>query len=447
MNFLFSHIKIRSCYLWLIGFILFFDISDLRSQEQLRLDQAWSIALQNNYNLQMQEKLIEKAREEISIQRTDYYPSVSTSAVFARANFDQFPLEMPNISRKVGIDLVSLSVDQQIFSGFKTKNLVESAHNQLAASETKKILIRNTVLLEVGSLYYDIQSNLLRQSAFNASIDRIINQHSRVYNLYLSDQATPFDTLEISNRKLQIQNQLALLEDAKIILESNLRYLLNEEKLPPVEPLAPLTVDYSLNELAEYIRLASQMRPELNQLSAQKDARISYADALTARYYPQLSASVAFNYMKPTGDILKSEWTNFYSILLNLRWELWNWNRDSKKVQQARLDIQELDLQQLQLIQDIRHQVKVAWQNLQSAKKNIKLQKNLVDQEKERYRIVEERYREGLATFFDLNSAEVDLTEAEIELHKYYITWYKNKLKLDFATGIIGKSNQEVSNE
>lgn len=447
MKLFFSHIKIQRCFLWLMGIILFFDLPELQSQEKLRLDQAWSIALQNNYNLQMQEKLIEKAREEISIQKTDYYPSLSTSAMFARANFDQFPLEMPNISGKVGIDLVSLSVDQQIFSGFKTKNLVESAHNQLTVDETKKLLIRNTVLFEVGSLYYDIQSNLLQQSALKASIDRIINQHNRLYNLYLSDQATPFDTLEISNRKLQIRNQLALLEDVEKILESNLRYLLNEEKLPPVKPIEPVAVDYSLNELAEYIQLASQMRPELNQLSAQKNARISYADALKARYYPQLSASVAFNYMKPTGDILKSEWTNFYSILLNLRWELWNWNRDSKKVQQARLDIQGLDLQQLQVIQDIRHQVKVAFQNLQSAKKNIKLQKNLVDQEKERYRIVEERYQQGLATFFDLNSAETDLTEAEIELHKYYITWYKNKLKLDFATGTIGKSSQEVSNE
>ena len=253
MNVLFSHAKTKGCFLWLIFFILFLDMPVVHSQDQLKLDQAWSVALQNNYNLQMQEKLIEKAREEISIQKTDYYPSESTSAVFARANFDKFPMDIPDISGKVGIDLVSLSVDQQIFSGFKTKNLVESANSQLAAGETKKILIRNTVLLEVGSLYYDIQFNLLQQTALTASVNRIQNQLKRVNNLYLSEQATPFDTLEISNRKLQVSNQLAILEDTQIILESNLRYLLNEEQLPPVRSLEPVSVDYSLKDLNIYL--------------------------------------------------------------------------------------------------------------------------------------------------------------------------------------------------
>ena len=67
MNVLFSHAKTKGCFLWLIFFILFLEMPVAHSQDQLKLDQAWLIALQNNYNLQMQEKLIEKAREEISI--------------------------------------------------------------------------------------------------------------------------------------------------------------------------------------------------------------------------------------------------------------------------------------------------------------------------------------------------------------------------------------------
>jgi outer membrane protein TolC len=84
---------------------------------------------------------------------------------------------------------------------------------------------------------------------------------------------------------------------------------------------------------------------------------------------------------------------------------------------------------------------------LLSAAKKIILQKRLVDQEKERFRITENRYQQGLATFLDLNTAELDLTEAETELHKNYITWYKNQLHLAFATGEIGKEVAEVPNE
>ncbi len=419
----------------------------LIGQDKLTLEQAWAIALKNNYTIQQQENLIEKAREEISIQKTDYYPSLSTSGLLARANFDKFPMKLPNESGKVGIDLISLSVNQSIFTGLRTKNLVASAHEKLAAQEIKKSMIYNTVLIEVGNLYYDIQYNSLQQNALESSINRINNQQKRIYNLYLSEQATPFDTLEISNKKLQIENQLAILKDAEKILWSNLRYLLNEEELPPLGPLSPELIQFTLQDQTAYIQLATQTRPELKNLSAQKKAQIIYSDVLKARYYPQLSASFGFNFLKMTGDLFIDEWTNFYSVMINFQWELWNWNRDSKKVQQARLDIQNLELQELQLIQDIKHQIKVAFQNLKSAQKKIKLQQKLVSQEKERYRITEERYNQGLATFLDLDSSELANTEAETELHKDYITWYKNRLQLDFATGKISQNIEEVSND
>jgi outer membrane protein len=417
------------------------------SQDKLTLEQAWVIALKNNYTIQQQENLISKAQEEIAIQKTDFYPSLSTSGLWARANFEKFPMKLPNESGKVGIDLVSLSINQSIFSGLKTKNLVASAHERLLAQQIKKSMIQNTVLVEVGNLYYEIQYNRLQQKVLEASINRINNQQKNIHNLYMSEQATPFDTLEISNKKLQVEYQLAILQDAEIILWSNFKYLLNEEELPPINPLSPESIQFKLLDQTDHIQQAIQTRPELKNLSAQKKAQLIYSDVLKARYYPNLSASFGFNVLKGTGDLFIDEWTNFYSVMINFQWELWNWNRDSKKVQQARLDIQNIELQESQLIQDIKHQIKVAYQNLQSSQKRIRLQQKLVDQENERYRISEERYNQGLATFLDLDSSELAYTEAETELHKYYITWFKNRLQLDFATGIISQNIEEVSND
>jgi outer membrane protein TolC len=420
-------------------------------QDQLTLDQAWTIALKNNYTLQQQENLIEKAREEISIQQTDYYPSLSSSGLWARANFDKFPMNLPlnssNESAKVGIDMISLSVNQSIFSGFRTKNMVASAREKLVAQEIHKSMIENTVLIEVGNLYFDLQYNRLQQQTLEQSINRIKNQQKRINNLYKSEQATPYDTLEISNKKLQIENQLAILRDAEKILWSNFKYLLNEEDLPALSSLSTEFTQVTLQSHNEYIQQAIQIRPELKNLSAQKKAQLIFSDGLKARYYPHLSASFGFNILKMTGDLFIDEWTNFYSFLINFQWELWNWNRDSKKVQQARLDIQNLELQESQLIQDIKHQIKISYQNLLSTQKNIILQKKLVSQEKEKYRITEERYNQGLATFLDLDSSELDYTAAQTELFKNFINWYKNRLQLDYATGMISKKFEEVYNE
>jgi outer membrane protein len=415
------------------------------------LEQAWTIALKNNYTLKQQENLIEKAREEISIQQTDYYPSLSSSGLLARANFDKFPMQIPlsssNESAKVGIDLISVSINQSIFSGFRTKNMVAAAREKLLAQEIHKSMIRNTVLIEVGNLFYELQYNRLQQQTLQSSINRLKNQQKRINNLYTSERATPYDTLEIFNKKLQIENQLSLLKDTEKILWSNFKYLLNEEELPPLSSLPTDFTEITLQSHNDYFQDAIQIRPELKNLSTQKKAQLIISDGLKARYYPHLSASFGFNFLKMTGDLFIDEWTNFYSFLINFQWELWNWNRDSKKVQQAKLDLQNLELQESQLIEDIKHQIKIAYQNLLSTQKNIILQKKLVSQEKEKFRITEERYNQGLATFLDLDSSELDYTAAETELYKNYINWYKNRLHLDYATGMISKNIEEVNNE
>jgi outer membrane protein len=430
-----------------LPFLFIFHPLMLLAQNELSLDNAWQIALTNNYTIQQQITLIKKAREEISIQRTDYYPSLSTSGLLARAKFDKFPLNLPNASGDVGLDLLSLSVTQPIFNGFSTKNLVASAKESMAAQEIRKEMLQNSVLLEVGNLYYDIQSNLLKQKILKTSVSRLDNQLTRIHNLYQSEQATPFDTLEVANRKLQTLNHLATLENGYRILLSNLHYLLNEENLPPLKPLSDFEQNFILNEFPFYMERALQLRPEFKNLSTQKSAKSYYADVLEARYYPQISASFAYNFMKIHSDIARQEWSSFYSVLVNVQWELWNWKRDARKVQQAKLDIRNLEIEEKQLLNDVKHQITTAYENLQSSANKIKLQKKLVAQEKDRYRITEDRYEQGLATFLDLNTAELDLTEAETQLQENYITWYKNQLHLAFATGEIGEKFMEVSDE
>jgi outer membrane protein TolC len=97
-----------------------------------------------------------------------------------------------------------------------------------------------------------------------------------------------------------------------------------------------------------------------------------------------------------------------------------------------------LDIALQELFNNIEQQVKTAYQMLEITRNQIHLQNQLVQQEKERFRQTHERYGQGLTTILDLNSAENDLTTAQLELEKTKILWHKNKLQLEFATGVIG---------
>jgi outer membrane protein len=409
------------------------------SQETLSLEQAWLIALQNNYSIQQQEKLIQKASEEISIQKTGYYPSLSTMGIYARAEFDEFPIAMPNPSKSAGLDLISLSISQPIFTGFRTTNMVKAAKEQHLAQNVQKEIIQDQLLLQIGRLYYDIQLNLLQQDVLKSSVQRISTQVQKLYNLLRMEQVTPFDTLQISNHRLQISNQLTILQDRYEILISKLMYILNTQELPPIADLSLASPELQLEPLSVYHMSALEQRPELQSIMTMKRVQDFQAGIYRAMYYPQISASLAYNYLRLKGNLFRDDWSNFYSFLINFQWEIWSWQRDKRKVQQARLESDRLDLQYQQWIQDIKQQVTEAYQNLLSVRKQIQLQKKLVEQERERYRQTQERYDQGMLASLDLRSTEHSLTETELELHKIYISWYQNRLNLDWATGTINE--------
>ncbi|MBN2365044.1 MAG: TolC family protein [Calditrichaeota bacterium] len=96
-----------------------------------------------------------------------------------------------------------------------------------------------------------------------------------------------------------------------------------------------------------------------------------------------------------------------------------------------------MTLDEKKLLDKINQQVEDAYANLQSDIDQIAFLKRLVDQEKERYRIVREKFNQGLATTLDLNDAENALTSAELRLQQSYAKWRQDAAFMDYATGQI----------
>ena len=194
----------------------------------------------------------------------------------------------------------------------------------------------------------------------------------------------------------------------------------------------------TLKNLTDYQKQAISQRPELQQIVALQQAQTFRMKALTSAYYPQVYSSFSYHYARPGINFFEDQWMDYYVAGVNLQWNLWSWKKDQRKVQQAKLEVQRLELQHQQLIQDIFYQVKEAYQHLQTTLRQIQLQQKLVAQEKERYRITEEKYQQGQATTLDISAAENELTKAQLEQQKNYITYLQYRLQLNFATGIIG---------
>ncbi|MCX5801860.1 MAG: TolC family protein [Candidatus Eisenbacteria bacterium] len=429
------------------------DTSETAPLQSLTLEDAWRIALSNNLSLQQQETLLRQAGEELSIQKAGLLPSLSTIATYSYtsevATF-RVPISLPGIppieieaGTKNRYD-VAAQIDQPLFTGFRTLNLVKSASEQFRAQSAQKDIVSNQILLQVGLLYYQMQLDYLQQRVLEQAIQRADHHLEKARSFYAAEQATAFDTLEVANRELQLQSQLEELQDLHPILVSKLVHLLNLEYTPDVPEMSLENADLTLRDLSEYQIVAAANRPELKQIEFAQRGQSFRVKALKSAYFPQLYASASYHRARPGVNYFRDEWMDYYTVGLNLRWQLWNWKQDQRQVEKARLDCERLDLQSQQLLLDVRQQVTEAFQQLQAVKQQIELQRRLVTQERERYRITKENYEQGYATSLDLSTAENTLTSAELTLKQDYVEWLQYRLQLQFATGKIGKESPGI---
>ena len=200
----------------------------------INLKELWQITVQNNFSLQQQEKLLARAEKEVDIQTAGYLPKISTSAYGAWMFFNKAPEIFQDNNKDITMNVISLNIDQPIFSGFRTKNSIKVAEQNFSAQILQKEITRKSIYLETGKLFYDIQSSLVQQQVLTESINRINNQLTRIKNLLEARQVTSFDTLELANKKLQIITQLATLKGQTIILISKLKYLVNDQNLQDI---------------------------------------------------------------------------------------------------------------------------------------------------------------------------------------------------------------------
>jgi outer membrane protein TolC len=416
----------------------------------LSLDEAWRIALEKNLALGQQALLLQQSQEELRIQRAEYLPSLSATGTYGyTSKVAKLQLELPipgltlpqiQAGTRDRYDAAA-TVDLPVFTGFRIENQVRAAEQQLRAQTARKESLRSQILLLVGQLYFQIQQNELQQQAIEQAVERAGHHLEMARSMYLAKQATTFDTLEVANRKLQLESQFEMLVNLHEVLASKLGHAINVTFAPRVVPAAVETADLSLGELNQYLEQALRERPELRETSSLEKGQLFRMRAVRASQLPQLYANASYHYARPGVNFFEDKWMEYYTVNLSIRWQLWNWLQDQREVRKARLDYERLGLQVEQLRLDVRQQVTEAYQQLKTARQQIELQRRLVEQEKERYRITRENYQQASATSLDLSMAENTLTSAELTLRQNYMEWFGHKLELQFATGAIGKES------
>lgn len=126
-----------------------------------------SMADEKNLQLLQSKLAVDVAKEDISIARTGYYPTVSLDASLS-SGLDEY--NKIDADRRVDSSRIGLTVNVPIYSGGSTSSASDSARASFIATSESREATRRSVVRSVRSNFYDVKAAISQIKAFEQAV-------------------------------------------------------------------------------------------------------------------------------------------------------------------------------------------------------------------------------------------------------------------------------------
>ena len=421
--------------------------------QALTLSEAVRIALENNPSLKQSQKAVESASEEIKIAKGQRGFTVGVSA-----SADADKTEGTDTSESTS---ARISGSIPLYSGGQLKANIAAAEYNFDASKLDLEQAADDLTYQVATAYVNAFE---QKSTWSVNLDTFANlkEHEQlISDLYSAGAKAKIDLLraqvETSNAnqdaiRAQAAYEVALTElavlmslDSSVTLDdADLSIINSTSTEAPNSNLMntdSLIKDYSLiNEtfdIENYISLAEQNRADLKA----DNIRIQRAEELVksakSAYKPSVSASAS------TGlNARSNSWdpTSNAAAGVSASWNIFDNKITKSRVEEARLEVERLELALKSDLDNARSDVISACKNLKTALVRLQTTDFAVKLAEEERFIASERYRAGEGILLDILDAEVALKEARLNHLNAYCDAARYRFTLNHSIGNTLKS-------
>ncbi|MBZ5693753.1 MAG: TolC family protein [Acidobacteriia bacterium] len=398
------------CTLWLgipSGF------ASAQTVQNLSLQDAEKIAIQNHPRIQAAMSLASAATEQVREVRSAYYPTVygSLTGVDAENNsrVTAGGLNNPIIFERYAN---GITVGQLLTDFGRTHELAKSSNLHAQAQQENVVATRADVLLRVDQAYFSV---LKAQAVLRVAEETVKSRQ------LVSDQVTALaksqikSGLDVSFANVDLAQARLLLVQAQNDLQASFAdlssalgfsdertFVLSDETSSQTPPA----------NLSDLIQQAVKNRPELIGQRLDVSSAQSYATAERDLWLPSISA-VGTAGLTPYGaDALAPRYA---AVGFNVNVPLFNGHLFGALHSEAnfRAHAQEQYLRDLQnrVVRDVR----TAWLNANSAFQRLALTDQLLKQATDAVDLAQARYKLGLSSIIELSQAQLNMTQAELE--------------------------------
>lgn len=311
-----------------------------------------------------------------------------------------------------GVHLSQNLFDYSVFTGLKAAKTTREFY------KINEQLTQEQVIEAVAKNYYQIFITRQKLETIKQTLENTNKVKNTVEGLFENGLAKKIDLDRIKVTIVNMESALKQLENAAILQENSLKFLIGMQIDTPIE-----LVEENLEmEITPVLQDAPDVKSltQFQLLETQKQLLEYNKKSIKAAYYPTLSLSANYSYQglgdkfpiggKPADGVY---WTDYSTIGLNLNIPIFSGFRTRSLIRQAQtqLDVLEEDMKEAELAlnfayENAKTQINNNVITIENQRENVKLAQEVLDN-------TQNNYLNGLATLTDLLEAENALADAK----------------------------------
>jgi len=412
----------------------------LAQQSPLTLKESLEIGLKSSKEIKLSESAVTSADAKLTEISSNLYPQLSVG--FNYNHLSDVPVQFSSpIFSATGNPIDALyanaTIEQPLFTGLKLLSLRNAAEYGKEAALVQSSQTINQKAFTIHMSFWNLYRTEKLVKVLRENIAGL-EKHLKDTELFFQNGlVTKNDLLKLKVRVSETRTQLIETENAfeiaRAVYNKNLGFSLNQKTEISVENFDDNLTEYGYDQILEE---AINSRSELVSNKYQSLAAEERITAAKSTWFPQIGAFGSFNYLKVDGtQLLKSDWTNFWMVGVNVKWNIWDWWKTSSVAEQAEQQYNQVQLSSQILKENIEIEVYKNHLQLQSEASKVEVSKLRVESAKENYRIINDKYETQLATSTELVDADSELLNAKTKLITSYINYKIAKVYLEKSIG------------
>ena len=445
----------------LFSLFLFFIVnsSNLFAQSQeprlITIEEAISIALENNYTLKQAQNELELADDLIFSEKADFLPSVSASMNGSRTSGQQFLFDRFSEGLDPFVNVTSQSISGNmranipLFNGFNNILTLKSSQSNKESREQQYQRAKELVIFNTASRYLQV---LLDKELLEIARQNLETSTTQLSQVQAQVELGARPMVDLFNQEAQVANDELTLTQRENTLALNSLLLIRQLEIDPLGqydfevPELELNdlpwmdvnlkalVDEALTTRSDILSAEASIAALKYQLQITKNSLLPSINAsagVSSRYSDQYSIAgeeVGFSDQFFDQQVNRSLGLSFNVPIFN------NWNRlysiQSSQIQVKNAELN-LDNSRMQVIQEVTQ----AYNDYSSYVKQLEAsEKSLLASEKA-FETQQERYNVGASTLIELTQAQASFVSARSNYtQSLYNLIFQEKL-LDFYLG------------